>query len=126
MMRLPPRSTRTDTLFPYTTLFRSLRSNAISGVLCHPDYTTPAPVADIKKKQKRRSWGGRRVQDLPSRIRRHKGSGSRLKLVDKRHGPWVWRRRRSTFRLLLTAAGGLGGPCGYYFIDVPPPSRPTP
>src|SRR3546814_12941546 len=23
--RLPPRSTRTDTLFPYTTLFRSLR-----------------------------------------------------------------------------------------------------
>src|SRR3546814_19072565 len=23
-MRLPPRSTRTDTLFPYTTLFRSL------------------------------------------------------------------------------------------------------
>src|SRR3546814_15351115 len=25
MLRLPPRSTRTDTLFPYTTLFRSLR-----------------------------------------------------------------------------------------------------
>src|SRR3546814_8691432 len=25
MIRLPPRSTRTDTLFPYTTLFRSLR-----------------------------------------------------------------------------------------------------
>src|SRR3546814_18093527 len=26
MIRLPPRSTRTDTLFPYTTLFRSIRS----------------------------------------------------------------------------------------------------
>src|SRR3546814_11323332 len=25
MMRRPPRSTRTDTLFPYTTLFRALR-----------------------------------------------------------------------------------------------------
>src|SRR3546814_6551211 len=25
MLRLPPRSTRTDTLFPYTTLFRSRR-----------------------------------------------------------------------------------------------------
>src|SRR3546814_4050785 len=25
MLRLPPRSTRTDTLFPYTTLFRSFR-----------------------------------------------------------------------------------------------------
>src|SRR3546814_18087852 len=26
MIRLPPRSTRTDTLFPYTTLFRSVAS----------------------------------------------------------------------------------------------------
>src|SRR3546814_13288371 len=28
MIRRPPRSTRTDTLFPYTTLFRSLRLRA--------------------------------------------------------------------------------------------------
>src|SRR3546814_7361499 len=34
MIRLPPRSTRTDTLFPYTTLFRS-------GVASQP-YTAPA------------------------------------------------------------------------------------
>src|SRR3546814_10578334 len=27
MIRRPPRSTRTDTLFPYTTLFRSLRAH---------------------------------------------------------------------------------------------------
>src|SRR3546814_10225212 len=27
MIRLPPRSTRTDTLFPYTTLFRSKANN---------------------------------------------------------------------------------------------------
>src|SRR3546814_3577607 len=33
MIRRPPRSTRTDTLFPYTTLFRSLRvvEQAIPG-----------------------------------------------------------------------------------------------
>src|SRR3546814_1134427 len=33
MIRRPPRSTRTDTLFPYTTLFRSktIRSNSIFG-----------------------------------------------------------------------------------------------
>src|SRR3546814_3646597 len=30
MIRRPPRSTRTDTLFPYTTLFRSLRFTARS------------------------------------------------------------------------------------------------
>src|SRR3546814_13485193 len=30
MLRLPPRSTRTDTLFPYTTLFRShVQTNAV-------------------------------------------------------------------------------------------------
>src|SRR3546814_4336858 len=34
MIRRPPRSTRTDTLFPYTTLFRSFRSaaDAIAGL----------------------------------------------------------------------------------------------
>src|SRR3546814_8985738 len=29
MIRRPPRSTRTDTLFPYTTLFRSLASDGL-------------------------------------------------------------------------------------------------
>src|SRR3546814_14453378 len=37
MIRRPPRSTRTDTLFPYTTLFRSVvanssRDDSLSGV----------------------------------------------------------------------------------------------
>src|SRR3546814_18448436 len=31
MIRRPPRSTRTDTLFPYTTLFRSVRSQTGSS-----------------------------------------------------------------------------------------------
>src|SRR3546814_2921545 len=41
MIRRPPRSTRTDTLFPYTTLFRSLRvvgacgGDLIKGVADH-------------------------------------------------------------------------------------------
>src|SRR3546814_4838208 len=33
MIRRPPRSTRTDTLFPYTTLFRSLRLMGLSRTL---------------------------------------------------------------------------------------------
>src|SRR3546814_12347897 len=32
MVRLPPSSTRTDTLFPYTTLFRSQR-NGVAGLV---------------------------------------------------------------------------------------------
>src|SRR3546814_20864750 len=46
MIRRPPRSTRTDTLFPYTTLFRStLTYSNRSGI--HPveniDYLNPRP-----------------------------------------------------------------------------------
>src|SRR3546814_15562801 len=34
MIRLPPRSTRTDTLFPYTTLFRSLMlGDEVTGLI---------------------------------------------------------------------------------------------
>src|SRR3546814_6513090 len=37
MIRRPPRSTRTDTLFPYTTLFRSLFSESLVPV-AHPKF----------------------------------------------------------------------------------------
>src|SRR3546814_7273195 len=36
MIRRPPRSTRTDTLFPYTTLFRSPCSNRRSSAFLAP------------------------------------------------------------------------------------------
>src|SRR3546814_8544649 len=47
MMRRPPRSTRTATLFPYTTLFRSIRPLALSRLLaCGAGASLPA-VAGI-------------------------------------------------------------------------------
>src|SRR3546814_5286006 len=36
MIRRPPRSTRTDTLFPYTTLFRSIRNCVLLPDIAHP------------------------------------------------------------------------------------------
>src|SRR3546814_20187067 len=41
MLRVPPRATRTDTLFPYTTLFRSLAQEIhqrVSRVCCWADH----------------------------------------------------------------------------------------
>src|SRR3546814_12892250 len=39
MIRLPPRSTRTDTLFPYTTLFRSYQETLLgSGLPATPAF----------------------------------------------------------------------------------------
>src|SRR3546814_14216999 len=55
MIRLPPRSTRTDTLFPYTTLFRSRRG---------ADHPLPrasvgkATAAAIAASFHRREYGG--------------------------------------------------------------------
>src|SRR3546814_18095300 len=40
MIRRPPRSTRTDTLFPYTTLFRSSRRRAPLATTCRRDERT--------------------------------------------------------------------------------------
>src|SRR3546814_16256370 len=42
MIRLPPRSTRTDTLFPYTTLFRSYCRHA--GLLDRPPSISQRPA----------------------------------------------------------------------------------
>src|SRR3546814_13253640 len=36
MIRRPPRSTRTDTLFPYTTLFRSVARFTLSRIIGQP------------------------------------------------------------------------------------------
>src|SRR3546814_8669809 len=51
MLRRPPRSTRTDTLFPYTTLFRSLHRHAISaGRLVERADRVQNPGIDIAQK----------------------------------------------------------------------------
>src|SRR3546814_2434014 len=45
MIRRPPRSTRTDTLFPYTTLFRS------SLWTSRPPASTPSPLGECDQQQ---------------------------------------------------------------------------
>src|SRR3546814_3363065 len=48
MIRRPPRSTRTDTLFPYTTLFRSLHPS------CPPTCCISTPHGDAHAEYRRR------------------------------------------------------------------------
>src|SRR3546814_13100765 len=50
MVRRPPRSTRTDTLFPYTTLFRSILAGTASEVWiagCRQDGTSLRVVENL-------------------------------------------------------------------------------
>src|SRR3546814_8439476 len=49
MIRLPPRSTRTDTLFPYTTLFRSHPELGCTLALAHPDLRRLGRHRDVRE-----------------------------------------------------------------------------
>src|SRR3546814_681710 len=67
MIPRSPRSTRTDTLFPYTTLFRSMALFTALGV-AHPVATTPQTVGSDHRLTRRKLCGdglglGRAVRD---------------------------------------------------------------
>src|SRR3546814_3526067 len=53
MIRLPPRSTRTDTLFPYTTLFRSGSLAHFSGLLTDAVFVTRPVGAKLARDELR-------------------------------------------------------------------------
>src|SRR3546814_5023609 len=62
MIRRPPRSTRTDTLFPYTTLFRSLRESGRSapsdpGHAARTGETHPHPTLPLKGRAQEQRQG---------------------------------------------------------------------
>src|SRR3546814_8457448 len=70
MVRRPPRSTRTDTLFPYTTLFRSVRR----GDPAHGGSTArhrpgPGPCAGPGFPGGRPAMGARRPAAIPGLLR---------------------------------------------------------
>src|SRR3546814_16119583 len=77
MIRRPPRSTRTDTLFPYTTLFRSVRHRLVRA-------RARCPYDRQGRIESRRDLGGAlriaRLQgtdDQPARLARRSPQGGR-------------------------------------------------
>src|SRR3546814_3166128 len=70
MIRLPPRSTRTYTLFPYTTLFRSTRDRNRGGAQSPSD---PAGVRASDARDRHRRTAARR--DLEGSASRAEGRG---------------------------------------------------
>src|SRR3546814_2193749 len=78
MVRRPPRSTRTDTLFPYTTLFRSgpapahrARSQAAACLAWRSPRTRPSRPAGSPAKRfygKDHSWLGSRSEEHTSEL----------------------------------------------------------
>src|SRR3546814_7883529 len=71
MIRRPPRSTRTATLFPYTTLFRSLRralrTLARANDAALTDYGTPLGLVTLRQLLARR-MGEHGIEASPDQI----------------------------------------------------------
>src|SRR3546814_20075226 len=88
MIRRPPRSTRTDTLFPYTTLFRSHRTGrAASDAAAAPGRAgipgvAPAPASGTRRFPRHRprgralGWRGLAIRVLPGQAAA--GAGARF------------------------------------------------
>src|SRR3546814_18749044 len=76
MIRRPPRSTRTDTLFPYTTLFRSPVRSRLGGAR-HARLYPPAPVLEGRARLDRPPRGFRRRARTQDPRRRTNPRGAR-------------------------------------------------
>src|SRR3546814_3450521 len=72
MIRRPPRSTRTDTLFPYTTLFRSEEQRLVQA---HAPFAQGADHAFVRR---RRARGDQRGADRRLLARRSEEHTSEL------------------------------------------------
>src|SRR3546814_1100231 len=89
MIRRPPRSTRTDTLFPYTTLFRSVLGAALKRVrrpICERRAGSGAGAGPILPSDREgRAGVGRRAADHQHELFRPRESvGDRLQLSHDR------------------------------------------
>src|SRR3546814_20415135 len=93
MLRRPPRATRTDTRFPYTTLFRSGRSRALSRFDMSRDRGQAGVVA---------GYAARQVAPVTvnrAQLGRSAPSHAAMRRAEAR------RRRRDVFLTLLGAVG---------------------
>src|SRR3546814_9227724 len=79
MIRRPPRSTRTDTLFPYTTLFRSLQGGAWAQMRFVPKDQAGAEAVGQIRLDARDRFGVDRLE-----ISRSAGEAPELRVVARR------------------------------------------
>src|SRR3546814_20249165 len=106
MIRRPPRSTRTDTLFPYTTLFRSQMH--LLPPKCHHQASSSSRDSDQHSQGRRRVWRGLARTPTPTSfwyksssrsIFCHDSQTVRLAIVSQettmqRHAPFGWTDRK--------------------------------
>src|SRR3546814_3063730 len=73
MIRRPPRSTRTDTLFPYTTLFRSCPRTATASASARHLRRWPKPIVAAASVRKVKRFGKRGLH-VPASVAAQRGA----------------------------------------------------
>src|SRR3546814_12310013 len=87
MIRRPPRSTRTDTLFPYTTLFRSHSGHMATAAPIVSDVLTflyDQDKAMAKLTALEKTWGGTIEERMAANIRRYKNKAALDEAIRRR------------------------------------------
>src|SRR3546814_18971012 len=110
MIRRPPRSTRTDTLFPYTTLFRSERRRCRHDAARHEK--SPYPLPEGRRVSRAGAAGHRSItlsfRSAPESLAWASGSS-----VDGNRALAVCRKGRSEAQMeqadVIIMGGGLAG-----------------
>src|SRR3546814_16937504 len=87
MIRRPPRSTRTDTLFPYTTLFRSPTASRWGTRACAP-YRRSGPDCQARR-DRRGEMTGFPARQKDDRLRAFDGEGIAMNAIAKTPVP-LW------------------------------------
>src|SRR3546814_4094362 len=89
MIRRPPRSTRTDTLFPYTTLFRSSFTSIIRSMTCgwNDGSTRGRPIPSIRLRASDR--GDRRSEEHTSELQSLMRSSYAVFCLNKKNMPHI-------------------------------------
>src|SRR3546814_14296261 len=127
MIRRPPRSTRTDTLFPYTTLFRSATDAAPLGDIGLHHRQSPAVDRSVERRFAAKlltgSQGNREGLGKPGPVRSRRVHRQRLPQPIDTQGPT---HRQDSQPLLHPPALTCTAPHAPLPPRTPPPAHPHP
>src|SRR3546814_6066799 len=89
MIRRPPRSTRTDTLFPYTTLFRSGVCTATRAVASLSACCCPAWLVE-------RRWSNQNQRDISTVVRSEEHTSELQSLMRISYAVFCLKKKKNT------------------------------
>src|SRR3546814_10819487 len=99
MIRRPPRSTRTDTLFPYTTLFRSVHCHFSAR---HRQQGAPAPCAPVFHCQPARRRAPTLQQFIADRERSEEHTSELQSLMRISYAVFCLKKKNNTQHSIIT------------------------